>query len=799
MATRPMTAKYGLLRKMSVLVLMLIPLIALLGWTLDVPTLRTIIPGLTPMNPLTAVCFIVIALVMWFLLTHQDPDKATPLQRTILYLAGIALVLVGSAIMLRSLFGWPLSPDTILFSDRLDTNRMAPNTALNFWLLGIALICMTSVTLIKYGFVRVSAMIVFSVSLSAILGYGLNLLPLYSLGTLTPMALHTATLFLVISGGILTVRFERNDLNRKVLLGLVIMLTAILSVVSLVVASFGDQHNLQAKITKAEEITATSATLLSTMKDAETGQRGYLLTGNKTYLEPYNAAVGSYKDLLSKLRTATKDEADQAPRIAELEAFIQKKFDVINLTIALYSQQSPAASIAVVKTNRGKIAMDDIRRVTDDISHDVRTDISATVARQHRTDIRTLQYIQLTSALAVLLIISVMLLLVRETGRRTKAEQELREEKNFAIAAKTKDEAILSSIGDGVFALDRDNRIILFNKAAERISGFSEQEAIGKPYTDILMFSSEDGKTTHAKFIEEAQYGKLTQMEQHTVLKNKAGDLIPVDDSAAPIHDADGVQIGIIIVFRDITKQRQLDRAKDEFISLVSHQLRTPLTAIRLFIEMLNTEQVGKLNAQQKDYTEKVQLSTERMIKLVGDILNVSRIELGRIKVEPVQTDVNTLIAAHIGEIDLLAKEKGVHVAFTPQKDMPKVAIDPTLYGQIIHNLLTNAVRYTRDNEGKIVVAFMQKGKDFELSVQDNGIGIPEVEQPHIFERFYRADNAKKAVGDGTGLGLYLIKLIVTTAGGTVRFESVQGKGTTFYVTVPANGMKPKQGDRGLS
>ncbi len=798
MTNRPMTAEFGLLRKLSVLVLIAVPLVALLGWVFNVPILRTIAPGLTPMNPLTAVCFLTTALVMWFLLTHQDPDKATPRQRAILYFVGAGLVLVGGSVIFRSLFGWPLNPDTILFSEHLGTNRMAPNTALNFLLLGLALICMTTVALIQYGIVRISAMIVFSVALSAIIGYGFNLLPLYSLGTLTPMALHTAILFLIISSGMLTVRFQENDLNRKVLLGLVVMLTAILSVVSLVVASFNSQHHLQDRITKAEQITTTSAELLSTMKDAETGQRGYLLTGNQNFLEPYDSAVAHYPTLLQTLRDITKDDPDQAPRIAELELLIQRKFDFIALTITTYRQQDAASSIAIIKTNQGKLIMDAIRRVTDEISQNARTDASALVAAQQATDDRTLYYIQLTSALAMVLIIGIMLLLIRETGGRTRAERALREERNVAIAAKAKDEAILSSIGDGVFALDSHNRIILFNKAAQHISGYNEQEALGKLYSDVLAFSSEDGKTKHATFIEQAQRGIQAQMENHTVLKNKAGELIPVDDSAAPIRNADGKQIGIIIVFRDITKQRQLERAKDEFISLVSHQLRTPLTAIRLFVEMLKGEQVGKLNAQQKGYIEKVHLSTERMIKLVGDILNVSRIELGRIKVEPTTTDTNALILSHIDEVAPLAKEKKVAITFIPRKDLPKLSVDPILFGQIVHNLLTNAIRYTKDKEGKVNLTFLQKGKDFELSVKDNGIGIPTAEQSHIFERFYRAENAKQAIGEGTGLGLYLIKLILTTAGGAIRFESTQGKGTTFYVTIPASGMKPKRGDRSL-
>lgn len=504
--------------------------------------------------------------------------------------------------------------------------------------------------------------------------------------------------------------------------------------------------------------------------------------------------------------------------------------------------------------------------------------------------------------------------------------EDLRNERNEAIATHNKDEAILSSIGDAVFAIDQADKIILFNRMAEMLSGVKAADAIGKRYRDILEFQDSEGNVRD-DFINRAQAGKRAEMGRDTTLVRLDGQTVPVADSAAPIFDAEGGQRGVIVVFRDvseqkmfeevlqqsnerfklaakatsdvvydltvatggmqwndslcsvygysdkdrsstiewwtrhihpedtmrvneafdqltnrlksnweieyrfqkadqsyvfvrdrafvlrdkdgepvrvigsmldITKQKELDRAKDEFISLVSHQLRTPLTAIRLFTEMLAGGQVGSLQDQQKDYIDKIATSTKRMIDLVGDILNVSRVEMGRIKIEPVLSDPAAVIKSQLDEIKPIADKKKITIMSDLQAT-PKINLDPLLFGQIVHNLLTNAIRYTNDSQGQIKIGFYKISKGYELAVGDNGIGIPPEAQSRIFQRFFRADNAMKVEGEGTGLGLYLIKLITEASGGSVRFKSEIGKGTTFYVTLPPEGMKPKKGEKSFT
>ncbi len=423
--------------------------------------------------------------------------------------------------------------------------------------------------------------------------------------------------------------------------------------------------------------------------------------------------------------------------------------------------------------------------------------LTATEQRQIRTTIAS-------SIIVATLLLMLFWQQIRARDRTLKLAdamtEDLQNERDEAVATKSKDEAILSSIGDGVFVLDEASRIILFNRKAEQLSGYVSSEVLGKHYNEILKFGSrDDPKAQHDGFIGRALGGSQAEMAHGTILTRKDGVVLSVADSASPVFDADGKQRGVIVVFRDVTQQEQLDLAKDEFISIVSHQLRTPLTAMRLFSEMLVKKQVGPLNDKQYEYMQRIQLSTSRMIRLVGDILNVSRVELGRVRVVPEPTDINELIQSHIEELRPMADIKRVTINFTRDSRQAKVNLDPAIFGQVIHNLLANAIRYTVEGKGAVDVSFKEQASGHVLVVKDNGIGIPVDDQPHIFERFYRAENAIAVEGEGTGLGLYLVKLIIDATGGEARFETKPGKGTTFYVTIPEAGMKAKKGEKTLS
>lgn len=237
----------------------------------------------------------------------------------------------------------------------------------------------------------------------------------------------------------------------------------------------------------------------------------------------------------------------------------------------------------------------------------------------------------------------------------------------------------------------------------------------------------------------------------------------------------------------------RIDKMKTEFVSVASHQLRTPLTAVKLFVEMLRGGKVGKLNERQTEYMTDISASTERMIGLVNDLLNVSQLETGKLKIKPELINLENLIKEIIEDTAALSESKGSTIHFESKgKEVGEVMIDPNLLRQVIFNLLSNSIRYSKSN-GKIVVTLENKESNYVITVEDDGIGIPKEAQKKIFERFYRAENAQALETVGSGLGMYIAKMIIDAFNGKITFKSTEGKGTTFCITMPKHQQKSKK------
>jgi signal transduction histidine kinase len=255
---------------------------------------------------------------------------------------------------------------------------------------------------------------------------------------------------------------------------------------------------------------------------------------------------------------------------------------------------------------------------------------------------------------------------------------------------------------------------------------------------------------------------------------------------------------GVVTTIRDISQQAAIDKAKDEFVSLASHQLRTPLSTISWYLEMVLGGDVGKVTDEQKKYLNEVFAANQRMVTLVNSLLNVSRIDLGTFAIEPQPTDLKVTVANVLTELSSQIQTKQMKIVTDFVEGLKLYNADPKLMHIIFQNLISNAVKYT-PAKGQVVITITSGHDKLLITVADNGYGIPKNQQAKIFTKLFRADNAIAKDTDGTGLGLYLIKAIVEEAGGTISFTSQENEGTTFVIKLPLTGMKRRTGTKGLS
>lgn len=382
---------------------------------------------------------------------------------------------------------------------------------------------------------------------------------------------------------------------------------------------------------------------------------------------------------------------------------------------------------------------------------------------------------------------------VKEKTRELAQKIKEIEEKNV------RDEALLESIGEGMIATDKDERMIMMNTQGEALLGYRKSEIVGQELSKIIRMENEKGdsisETGRPASVALATGNKSTSSAYYYVRKD--GSRFPAMVTAAPVIHEQKIT-GVIMVFRDITQEREVDKAKSEFVSLASHQLKAPLVNINWYSEMLLEEDIGKLKPKQKKYLEKVYGSSRRMVELVNALLNVSRIEMGTFSIETKPVILDEIMRGVIDELEPHIKRGNLTVKENFGKDVTPMMGDEKLLRMVFQNLLSNAVKYTPP-KGTVTIE-LQRTNDgkFVIRVSDTGYGIPSHQQRKIFTKLFRADNAKEKVADGTGLGLYIVKSIIDNSGGEITFESEENRGSSFTIVFPSFGMAGKKGSRRL-
>ncbi|MFA5360222.1 MAG: ATP-binding protein [Patescibacteria group bacterium] len=361
----------------------------------------------------------------------------------------------------------------------------------------------------------------------------------------------------------------------------------------------------------------------------------------------------------------------------------------------------------------------------------------------------------------------------------TKASEAMEKEKNKTLA-------IIANFTDPIIVLDKNYRISMINPAASRVFGLSSADLDKKVVTDnkfsIANFKSVIKKDYEIKQISEDDEGQIFITEEINIKENNQESTYKV--ITAKVLDINNEQLGVMKIFYDLTREKAIDKMKSEFISIAAHQLRTPLSAIKWVIKMIMDGDVGKLSAEQQELLNKGYLSNERVIRLVNDLLNVSRIEEGKFGFNFESTDFKEVLDTSISNIDSLIDKSHQELKIKIPPKLPKIFLDKERVIMVIQNLLSNAIKYTPEY-GKIEVVVEVDKKFINVKIKDQGVGIPAEDQPKLFSKFFRAANVVKLETEGSGLGLFMVKNIIEKHQGQVSLKSEEGKGTEVSFTLP--------------
>ena len=345
------------------------------------------------------------------------------------------------------------------------------------------------------------------------------------------------------------------------------------------------------------------------------------------------------------------------------------------------------------------------------------------------------------------------------------------------------DRAILDSIAYGVLAVDANGTVTLSNPAAIEALG---DGLAGKQIQDVLTLREHHGVQMLADHpvltcVRTGETYRATPAVRLSI-ECSNGTIMPIALSVTPLSD-DARVVGALVVFQDVTEERHLDYLKSEFISLASHQLRTPLSAIRWYAELLQ-DSAEAFNEDQKQYVTEIDHSVRRMIALLGSLLHAARMEDDKLQPEVRVANLSSLVADALRDTQEMFEGSSIKYALDLPNESIPVTTDPVLMRVVLQNLIGNAVKYS-PKETTVTIGVKHEKDRAILTVSDVGIGIPSSEQGRIFEKFFRAQNVRRMDTDGNGLGLYISKSIIDRLGGSLSFVSAEGKGTTFSVSLP--------------
>jgi two-component system phosphate regulon sensor histidine kinase PhoR len=329
--------------------------------------------------------------------------------------------------------------------------------------------------------------------------------------------------------------------------------------------------------------------------------------------------------------------------------------------------------------------------------------------------------------------------------------------------------AVLDTMGDGVVVIRSEGQLELLNRAAEELLQLTEQEAVGRRFMETVRDHELQRLVSQSLETGRQQHGDVELLHRHRYLSAVATPLLG------------GGPSGVLLTLHDLTNTRQVEATRREFVSNVSHEFRTPLASLKAMVETLENGALEEPKVA-RDFIGRIHKEIDRLNSLVGDLLELSRLERGQTELRLSPIDLGSLVEEVRAQFQARAKAKGIALEIDLPDGLPQVMGEPDRLRQVLVNLLDNALKFTPDG-GRVKVSASDKGHAVEVSLSDTGIGIPAEHLPHIFERFYKVDRSRR--DQGIGLGLAIAKHIILAHGGEVRVNSEEGRGSTFSFTVP--------------
>ena len=376
--------------------------------------------------------------------------------------------------------------------------------------------------------------------------------------------------------------------------------------------------------------------------------------------------------------------------------------------------------------------------------------------------------------------------------RRQKTDDNTSNLENRLSAVESKSDVVINAIDDGVLAISKDGNIELINPSAQQIIGWDQGDALGLNWKSVLKLVTSDGKDVEDlenPIVQSLSKNQPTHNDKLFLLTSSEKRIL-VSIVSSPVG-TDGE--GIIVVFRDITKEKAEEREQAEFISTASHEMRTPVASIEGYLGLALNPATAHIDEKARDFITKAHESAQHLGRLFQDLLDISKVEDGRMKNNPKIINVNEFLKDIFDGLATKASEKQLNYIFMPdiidegkEKSLQPIFyanIDPDHFREVVSNLIENAIKYTPS--GEVVVNVTGDDKQISISVKDSGIGIPAEDIPHLFQKFYRVDNSDTREIGGTGLGLYLSRRLAEAMSGNLRVESKYKEGSTFYLEIP--------------